>query len=487
MSVMFKCKMCGGDLALTQGSTIATCDFCGSRQTVPNNDDDKKLALFERADQLRRSCDFDKAAGVYESIVSEFRHEAEAYWGLVLCKYGIDYVDDPASGKKVPTCHRCSFDSVLEDPNFDLAMENADPQALQLYRSEAKQIEQIREGIVAVSNNEDPYDIFICYKETDRDGDRTIDSLIAQEIYDGLTEKGYRVFFSRISLEDKLGIAYEPYIFSALNHAKLMLVVGTAYEHFNAVWVKNEWSRFLKFMETDKTKRLIPCFKGIDAYDIPREFAHLQAQDMGKVGAMQDLLRGVEKILPKAPAQATKLQRPSAPVAITNVSSIGTCDYNNLWPTGEAKQVFDYDEDYVICFLITVSKQHLSSRQSIKLGTAIYNEQGVPIMNEETNLAWAPHYDRLSKTFYIRGSDGSVVPTGKYRALFWVDEFETYEYHFTVTSAEEIERNMWASAEFEQAQREQWRKQGRCRHCGGTLKKGLLFTKCSACGKKLDY
>jgi hypothetical protein len=31
---------------------------------------------------------------------------------------------------------------------------------------------------------------------------------------------------------------------------------------------------------------------------MPKEFARLQSQDMGKVGAMQDLLRGIEKILP---------------------------------------------------------------------------------------------------------------------------------------------------------------------------------------------
>ena len=30
-------------------------------------------------------------------------------------------------------------------------------------------------------------------------------------------------------------------------------------------------------------------------YDLPEEFSHLQAQDMGKVGAIQDLLRGIEK------------------------------------------------------------------------------------------------------------------------------------------------------------------------------------------------
>ena len=294
---MIKCKMCGGDLRLTEGSTIATCEYCGTQQTVPTQDSEKKIVQFERAERLRRNCEFDKAAGVYESIVADFRQEAEAYWGLVLCKYGIEYVDDPATGKKIPTCHRSSFDSVMEDPNFDLTMENADAVSLQVYRKEAKQIEEIRKGIIEVSAKEGPYDIFICYKETDAKGDRTVDSLIAQNIYDALTEKGYRIFFSRITLEDKLGVAYEPYIFAALNSAKVMLAVGTAYEHYNAVWVKNEWSRFLKLMEKDKSKHLIPCFKDIDAYDIPKEFKHLQAQDMGKVGAIQDLLRGIDKLL----------------------------------------------------------------------------------------------------------------------------------------------------------------------------------------------
>ena len=295
-----KCKMCGGDLRLIEGQSVAECEYCGSRQTVPTADSEKKLTLFARANRLRASCEFDKAVGVYESIVADFPEEAEAYWGLVLCKYGIEYVDDPATGKKVPTCHRSSFDSVLEDSDFEQACENADSIARKVYREEAKEIEEIRKGIIEVSGKEQPYNIFICYKETDENGDRTIDSVIAQDVYDALTAKGYRVFFSRITLEDKLGREYEPYIFAALNSAKIMLAFGTDFEYFNAVWVKNEWSRYLKLMASDKSKHLIPCYKDIDAYDMPKEFAKLQAQDMGKVGAIQDLLRGIDKLLSKA-------------------------------------------------------------------------------------------------------------------------------------------------------------------------------------------
>lgn len=305
--MIIKCKMCGGDLIITEGSSVCECEYCGTKQTVPNADNEKKMTLFSRASRLLRNCEFDKASGVFETIVADFPEEAEAYWGLVLCKYGIEYVDDPGTGKKVPTCHRSSFESVLDDQNFEQACENADAIARRVYRDEARQIEELRKDIIEVSGKEDPYDIFISYKETDENGERTLDSVIAQDIYNELTEKGYRVFFSRISLESKLGTEYEPYIFAALNSAKVMIVVGTDYENFDSVWVKNEWSRFLKLIASGQKKTLIPVFKNMDAYDMPKEFAKLSAQDMGKVGAMQDLLRGVEKLIPRKTAATEKV------------------------------------------------------------------------------------------------------------------------------------------------------------------------------------
>lgn len=309
--VVYKCKMCGATLNITKGVSVCTCDYCNVEQTIPTEDNEKMLSLFARANRLRLANEFDKAAGIYESIVSEFPEEAEAYWGLVLCKYGIEYVDDPTDGRKVPTCHRSSFESVMDDDDFEQTLENADVMARGVYREEAKQIEELRKRIIEVSSNEEPYDIFICYKETDENGDRTLDSVIAEDVYTALTDKGYRVFFSRISLEDKLGVEFEPYIFAALNSAKIMLVFGTDYEYFNAVWVKNEWSRFLKLIAKGEKKALIPCYKNVDAYDMPKEFAKLQAQDMGKVGAVQDLLRGIDKLIKSEEVSTQANQKPA--------------------------------------------------------------------------------------------------------------------------------------------------------------------------------
>lgn len=299
--MIIKCKMCGGDLQIVEGSSIATCEYCGSAQTVPIFDinSSKKINLFERANSLRIDCEFDKAEPIYESIIAEFPKEAEAYWGILLCKYGIEYVDDIRTGKKIPTCHRVSFDRVQNNFYYMKALEYADANANSIYKIEGNEIEQIRRKVIEVSNREDPYDIFICYKEKDENGERTEDSLLAEKIYDELTNKNYRVFFSRISLEDKIGEEYEPYIFAALNSARIMLVIGTNIKNYNAVWVRNEWSRYLDLIKSNHDKLLIPCYKNMDPYDLPKEFSGLQAQDIGKIGAVEDIVRGISKVIPR--------------------------------------------------------------------------------------------------------------------------------------------------------------------------------------------
>ena len=85
------------------------------------------------------------------------------------------------------------------------------------------------------------------------------------------------MFFSKITLEGKLGTAYEPYIFAAINSAKVMVVIGSKSEYFNAVWVKNEWSRYLSLIKNGANKILIPAYRDMDPYDLPEEFSHLQA------------------------------------------------------------------------------------------------------------------------------------------------------------------------------------------------------------------
>ena len=289
--------MCGGSLNVLDGQTVVKCEFCDTNQTLPVFDDEKKIAFYNRANALRMNCEFDKAAGVYETIVTEYTQEAEAYWGLVLCKYGIEYVDDPKTGAKVPTCHRTLFTPIFKDSDYKNAIKYSDVVSRDLYEEEAKVIAKIQASILEISSKEEPFDVFICYKETDAIGNRTEDSVLAFDIYKKLTKEGYKVFYSKITLEDKLGSEYEPYIFAALYSAKVMLVVTTSKENCESVWVANEWKRYLLLIYNGSEKYIISCVKGISPKELPSELQNIQGIDMSKIGAMQDLLYGIEKLL----------------------------------------------------------------------------------------------------------------------------------------------------------------------------------------------
>lgn len=327
---ILKCKMCGGTLNITEGMTVCECEYCGTQQTITTSQDENMQALFNRANILRMKSEFDKAEQLYEKLVQNNPEDAEAHWGLILCKFGIEYVEDPATFKRISTCHRTSFDSIIADEDYKEAIRCADTVQRGVYEREAKEIDRLQKEILALSAKEEPYDVFICYKESDG-GSRTPDSVIANDIYHQLTNEGFKVFYAAITLEDKLGSAYEPCIFAALNSAKVMLAIGTKPEYFTAVWVRNEWSRFLKMMKKDRSKLLIPCYKDMDAYELPEEFAHLQAQDMSKIGFINDLVRGIKKVIVK---EDKKPAAPAAPV------SSGNANVNSL-----LRRVFIFLED----------------------------------------------------------------------------------------------------------------------------------------------
>ncbi len=315
---VLKCKMCGGDIELAADKTFGTCEFCGNTMTLPKVSDEQRAAAFNRGNHFRRTGEFDKALAVYERIVQEDDTDAEAHWCCALCRFGIEYVEDPATYEWLPTCHRASFDSFLEDVDYLAAVEHSEGVTRRQYQREAMKIAEVQRGILATSQNTEPYDVFICYKESDATGSRTRDSMLAQDVYYQLTDQGLRVFFARITLEDVAGTQYEPYIFAALNSAKVMVVITTSAENVNAVWVKNEWSRFLALMRKDRSKLLLPCYRDMDPYDLPEALSVLQSYDMSKIGFIQDLVRGIKKVLsadkPAKPAVRETVAAP-APAA----------------------------------------------------------------------------------------------------------------------------------------------------------------------------
>ena len=63
---LFKCKMCGGTLEIEDKQTVATCEYCGTQQTVPTSVDENLQSVYNRANTLRIKSEFDKAEKLYE-------------------------------------------------------------------------------------------------------------------------------------------------------------------------------------------------------------------------------------------------------------------------------------------------------------------------------------------------------------------------------------------------------------------------------------
>jgi len=296
-----RCSCCGGiDITVSKNKKLGTCNHCGATVIMPR-ENEEVVSLLNTAYLQRANYDFDAAIKTYEFALDKDSNEKSAYEGLLLAKYGIEYVKDPRTGRLVPTCHRTHFNSIYEDDAYLVLNELCDDEEKEALAKKVAEIDKLQKAIVKQLEKEEDFDIFISYKATDEKGEKTEDSIIARNIYDKLTAQNYKVFFSEKTLEDRLGSDYEPIIFKAINTAKMFILVGTKKDYINSVWVKNEWTRFIDRIKTDNelsAQSFIPVFKEMSPYDMPKvNNKFVQGVDASKLGYDITVADGISKML----------------------------------------------------------------------------------------------------------------------------------------------------------------------------------------------
>lgn len=302
MGTMF-CKTCGGT-TLREGN-YDVCEFCGNRWEREGSD--TLTVEREKAWDALREGDFDTSSRLFERILESAPLDHEAHWGRALAINGILYITD-YTGRRVPTCNNITSRPFTEGRDVSLAIENAPGEIAAGYREQAAYIEAVRAEWFSKAAKEPPFDVFISYKESDRENGiaRTPDSYDAQELYHALEAEGYRVFFSRVSLREKVSEHYEPYIYAALNSAKVMIVFGEKPEHFSAVWVKNEWMRFQNRIERGEKHphSLVVVYKDMDPYDLPAPLRARQALNYSDLTLLRTLTAHIARIKGEASGAA---------------------------------------------------------------------------------------------------------------------------------------------------------------------------------------
>ena len=313
MSTQSICSICGANYEYLNGRW--RCPACGAYKAEELSNEEVTL-LYSAAQKLRLS-NFSEAEEAYSDIIEKYPENASAYWGRLLSKYGIKYEED-FDGRKIPTCYATSIESVTEDKDYQKALELADAENQVHFANQASYIERVRKEWVEKASKEKPYDIFLCYKESDREAgiERTTDSVAVQDLYIHFTNQGYRVFYSRESLREKVGEKYEPYIFNALATAKVMLVYGSTAEYIKSTWLKNEWHRFYKKIasgEKHQEALLIAC-DGFSPNELPSVLSSRQCFDAQRKTFFLDLDRCVKRIIQESPKNETPYAKKEEPI-----------------------------------------------------------------------------------------------------------------------------------------------------------------------------
>ena len=148
MSVVYKCKICGGEIQPNEDGRIGKCLYCGAVQTLPKEKDDKVSNILNRANDYRLNCDFDRAIYEYEKVMELDETEPEAHWGLFLSKYGVEYVKDNMTFSYKPTLHRISSISVFDDVDYKATLKYADSISVMQYKKDAEDIEMVMKELM---------------------------------------------------------------------------------------------------------------------------------------------------------------------------------------------------------------------------------------------------------------------------------------------------------------------------------------------------
>ena len=319
------CNSCGANLIYKDGRWV--CPACGAykEEEISN----EEVTLLYNASQKLRLASFDDAGELYADIVKKYPKNSEAYWGLVLSRYGIKYEDD-YDGRKLPTCYAATMESFLDDKEYLAALSCApDAKVKAYYAEQGKIIEKNRIEWYEKASKEPAYDVFLCFKDSDKENniERTDDSIEVANLYTYLSGKGYRVFFSRETLRDKVAEKYEPYIYNALNTASVMIVYGSKPEYFESVWMKNEWTRFLKRMREGLKVdgSLIVAYDGMNPAELPKVFAGRQCLDARKKTFYGDLETLIARVIAIAKRPKAAVERIEIKGAVgRKKTSVGT-------------------------------------------------------------------------------------------------------------------------------------------------------------------
>lgn len=277
----FICRYCGAPLETAEIS-VCECRSCGRLQSIPLIDSAEKRELLLRAEQLRREQRYDKAIQLYEKMIAMSPVDADLYWALALCRYGVLFFADGGL-----TLQRTQAHSFISDSDYQQALIFADEKQRRLMEDIAALIDEKQRRISELSVGIS-YDVLLC-SSTDEESVG-----YSMTLYNRMRSEGINVFYPDVTLKTTAKSEWEPYLFSAVNSAKALILTVTDPDILNDIMVMNLCGRF---MSVDMSGRaVIPVLFGVTPGELPPELSKFQALNSANLGFEQDLVSRVKAL-----------------------------------------------------------------------------------------------------------------------------------------------------------------------------------------------
>lgn len=151
------------------------------------------------------------------------------------------------------------------------------------------------------------YDVFISFKNSGKDGEATPDATAARGVYDALKRAGMKVFFSEESLAEVGKGQFGKAIETALESARVLILVASCREHIESPWVETEWDSFLQTVRSGHKQGELFIFNcgDLKSADLP---LFLRRQQMFAQNNLEKLLQFVASAVPTLPTLGDFIQ-----------------------------------------------------------------------------------------------------------------------------------------------------------------------------------
>ena len=247
------CGICGGNINPDESGSVGTCLGCGASLPYPRSD----IKKLNRITYLRNTFKFDEAAKFAEELVERNPEDSSAYWAMLLCEYGIQYVRDGAS--RIPVCRKdvTKLGPIRESNYLKRALSYAPEDFQSKYETLTASIEDAINVSAGIMQQDRKYDVFILCPET-----ATVDDdLDGDKIYLRFTSNlGFSVFYAPETLKEGDAAEKAAQTTFALKHSRIMLPSFRTVNNCHDGYLEYAVNTFCAEMKEGTDKLIYPIF-----------------------------------------------------------------------------------------------------------------------------------------------------------------------------------------------------------------------------------